>query len=155
MKGGTVFPSVFGRLFSSGSSNPLAFGISLKTYRNHVLRDLRWLLNSRCHPRSSAIHRYRHAASSTLNYGLQDRVGTLDSQIEPEDVIEAVRTAIIRFEPRIVPASIQISIIGGPHTFDVDSFGLEIHGDLWAQPVNEPLTLRSQWSGVAGRWRLE
>lgn len=127
----------------------------MKTYRSHVLRDLRWLLNSRCHPRSSPVHAYRHVASSTLNYGLQDMVGTLDSQIEPEDVILAVRTAIIRYEPRIVPASILVSLLGGAQTFDLDSFGLEIQGDLWAQPVNEPLTLRSQWSGVANRWRLE
>ncbi len=127
----------------------------MKTYRNHVLRDLRWLLNSRCQPRASEIHRYRHAASSTLNYGLQDMVGMLDSRIEPEDVIEAVRTAVIRYEPRIVPASVSVSLIGNPQTFDIDAFGLEIHGDLWAQPVNEPLTLRSQWSGVTNRWRLE
>lgn len=155
MKGVAVFPSVFGRLFTSGSSNPLATGISMKTYRSHVMRDLRWLLNSRCHPRNSPIHGYRHAASSTLNYGMQDLVGTLDSQVEPEDVVLAVKTAIIRFEPRITPASVVVSLLGGSHSFDLDSFALEIQGDLWALPVNEPLTLRSQWSGVAGRWQVE
>ena len=155
MKGVAVFPSVFGRLFTSGSSNPLATGISMKTYRSHVMRDLRWLLNSRCHPRNAPIHAYRHAASSTLNYGMQDMVGTLDSQVEPEDVVLAVKTAIIRFEPRITPASVVVSLLGGSHSFDLDAFSLEIQGDLWALPINEPLTLRSQWSGVAGRWQVE
>lgn len=155
MKGSTVFPSVFGRLFASGSSNPLATGISMKTYRSHVMRDLRWLLNSRCHPRSSLVHAYKQVASSTLNYGLQDMVGTLESQIEPEDMALAVKTAIIRFEPRIIASSVVVSLVGGIHAFNSDAFALEIQGDLWAMPVNEPLTLRSLWNGVAGRWQVE
>lgn len=155
MKGSAVFPSVFGRLFSSGSSNPLATGISMKTYRSHVMRDLRWLLNSRCHPRNSLVHAYKHVASSTLNYGLQDMVGTLESQIEPEDMALAVKTAIIRFEPRIIASSVVVSLVGGIHAFNSDAFALEIQGDLWAMPVNEPLTLRSLWNGVAGRWQVE
>ena len=155
MKGATVFPSVFGRLFTSGSSNPLATGISMKTYRSHVMRDLRWLLNSRCHPANSLIHAYKLAASSTLNYGLQDMVGVLESQIEPEDVVLAVKTAIIRFEPRIIASSVMVSLVGGIHAFDADAFALEIQGDLWALPVNEPLVLRSLWNGIAGRWQVQ
>ncbi len=154
MKGVTVFPSVFGRLFTSASGNPLAVGISIKTYRNQVMRDLRWLLNSRCQPRTARLHAYGHAAASTLNYGMQDLVGALDSQIEPEDVIEAVRTAIFRYEPRIIPATLAVSLVGGSHAFDVDFFALEIQGDLWALPVNEPLTLQSQWSGLTARWEV-
>lgn len=155
MKGPAVFPSVFGRLFTSGSSNPLATGISMKTYRNHVMRDLRWLLNSRCHPRNSLVHAYKQVAASTVNYGLQDMVGVLESQIEPEDMVLAVKTAIIRFEPRIIASSVMVSLVGGIHAFDADAFALEIQGDLWALPVNEPLTLRSLWNGVAGRWQVE
>jgi len=155
VKASTVFPSVFGRLFSSGSSNPLATGISMKTYRSHVMRDLRWLLNSRCHPRNSLVHAYKQVASSTLNYGLQDMVGSLESQIEPEDMALAVKTAIIRFEPRIIASSVVVSLVGGIHAFNSDAFALEIQGDLWAMPVNEPLTLRSLWNGVAGRWQVE
>ena len=127
----------------------------MKTYRDHVMRDLRWLLNSRCHPRNSPIHTYKRVASSTLNYGLQDMVGALESQIEPEDMVIAVRTAIIRFEPRIIASSVMVSLVGGIHSFNSDAFSLEIQGDLWALPINEPLTLRSQWNGVAGRWNLE
>lgn len=155
MKGTTVFPSVFGRLFGSGGANPMAAGISMKTYRNHVLRDLRWLLNSRCHPRNSIIHNYRQVASSTINYGLQDMVGVVESQIDPEDMALAVKTAIIRFEPRIIASTVTVSLVGGVHAFNADAFALEIQGDLWALPVNEPLTLRSFWNGVAGRWKVE
>ncbi len=127
----------------------------MKTYRSHVMRDLRWLLNSRCHPRDSLIHAYPQVASSTLNYGMRDLVGVLGSQVEPEDVIQAVRAAILRFEPRIVPSSLIISLVGGSNSFDLDSFALEIQGDLWALPVNEALTLRSQWSGVTARWQVK
>jgi len=82
-------------------------------------------------------------------------VGALESQIEPEDMVIAVRTAIIRFEPRIIASSVMVSLVGGIHSFNSDAFSLEIQGDLWALPINEPLTLRSQWNGVAGRWHLE
>lgn len=133
----------------------MASGISLKTYRNQVMRDLRWLLNSRCHPRNARLHAYRQVASSTLNYGMLDLVGAVDSQVEPEDVIQAVKTAILRYEPRILPTSLVVSVVGGSHAFDVDLFALEIQGDLWALPVNEPLTLRSQWRGVTARWQVE
>ncbi|MCX6874552.1 MAG: type VI secretion system baseplate subunit TssE [Verrucomicrobia bacterium] len=150
-----VFPSVFGRLFSSGSSNPHAVGISMKTYRSQVMRDLRWLLNSRCHPRGSLVHAYQQVASSTVNYGLQDMVGSLESQVEAEDMVLAVKTAIIRFETRIIASSVVVSLVGGIHAFNADFFALEIQGDLWALPVNEPLTLRSLWNGVAGRWLVE
>lgn len=155
MRDAAVFPSVFGRLFTGGGGNPLATGISMKTYRSHVMRDLRWLLNSRCHPKNSPVHSYKQAASSTLNYGMQDMVGVLESQIEPEDMVIAVRTAIIRFEPRIIGNTLVVSLLGGIHSFNVDAFSLEIQGDLWALPINEPLTLRSQWDGAAGRWHLE
>lgn len=127
----------------------------MKTYRSHVMRDLRWLLNARCHPRHSNVHSFPKVASSTLNYGMQDLVGTLDSQIESEDVILAVKTAILRFEPRIVPASLVVSLVGAGHLFELDCFALEIQGDLWALPINEPLTLRSQWSGVTARWMVD
>ena len=155
MKGAAVFPSVFGRLFSSGSSNPRAFGISMKTYRSHVMRDLRWLLNTRCQPKSALVHAFKNVESSTVNYGLQDLVGSLESQIEPEDMVMAVKTAIVRFEPRIIASSVVVALVGGSHSFNADFFSVEIQGDLWALPVNEPLTLRSLWNGVAGRWLVE
>jgi type VI secretion system protein ImpF len=127
----------------------------MKTYRSHVMRDLRWLLNSRCHPKSSLVHAYKQVASSTLNYGMQDMVGALESQIEAEDMVQAVKTAIIRFEPRIIARTVVVSLVGGKHSFNADFFALEIQGDLWALPVNEPMTLRSLWNGAAGRWQVE
>lgn len=154
MKNPSVFPSVFGRLFRSGGSSPGAAALSMKAYRGQVMRDLRWLLNSRCHPASSAVHRYPLAAASVINFGMRDMSGALDSQVEVEDVIQAVKSAIARFEPRIVPGSVSVTVVGTPGTFDIDAFALEIHGDLWARPVNEPLTLRSEWNAVSGRWSL-
>lgn len=127
----------------------------MSEYRNQVLRDLRWLLNARCHPRDSSIHRYPHVAASVLNYGMRDMVGMTNADVEPDEVIEAVKTAILRFEPRIVHGSLVVTLAGNEREFKVDSFALEIHGELWALPMNEPLVLRSQWSCFTNRWQVE
>ena len=151
MKRVAVFPSVFGRLMTDGSRQDGA-ATSLKAYREEVLRDLRWLLNTSCHPSSSAIHRYKRVAASTLNFGTRDFVGVSASSVDPEEVAEAVQEAISKFEPRISPETLMVSIVENRNTGNFDRFILEISGDLWALPATEPLKLTTTWYVVGGAW---
>lgn len=128
---------------------------SLKGYREEVLRDLRWLLNTSCHPASSAIHRFERVAASTLNFGTRDFVGASASSVEPEEVAEAVREAISRFEPRISPETLAVSIVESRDFGYFDRFVLEISGDLWALPATEPLKLTTTWDVVGGVWTFD
>lgn len=155
MKGGNVLPGVFGRLCVSASNAAGGTGISLKEYRQQVIRDIRWLLNTRCQPAFSSVHAYKHVSSSTLNYGLRDMVGVIESQVEPEEIAQAVRSAILRYEPRIIPASLSVEFIGLNSHDTIDQYALEIHGDLWALPNNEPMSLRTRWCGSATQWVMD
>lgn len=154
MKGGNVLPGVFGRLCVSQDSAPGSSGLSLKDYRLQVIRDIRWLLNTRCQPSFSSVHLYKHVATSTLNYGLRDMVGVIESQVDPEEIAQAVRSAILRYEPRIIPASLSVDFTGLNSEETIDEYALEIHGDLWAWPNNEPMSLRTRWCGSATQWVL-
>lgn len=153
MKKTSVFPSVFGRLFSEAGYQ--GGGTSLRIYREDVLRDLLWLLNTACHPRSSPVHSYPRVAASTLNFGMRDFVGIHASSTDPDEVAEAVRECIVRFEPRISPETLSVRVVGGAEHWEQDHFSVEITGDLWALPASEPLKLRTSWNVVGGSWTFE
>ncbi len=127
----------------------------MKVYREEVLRDLKWLLNTSCHPTRSPVHRFPKVAASTLNYGTRDFVGVSDSSVTPEEIANAVREAIVRFEPRISPDSLSVGVVRNPYSQDFDTCVLEITGDLWALPATEPLSLRTSWDVVGGAWNIE
>lgn len=154
MKRTAVFPSVFGRLFGDDGGRA-AGGTSLKNYREDVLRDLKWLLNTSCHPRNSPVHHYPNVAASTLNFGTRDFVGLSDSSVEPDEIADAVREAILRFEPRISPETLSVEVVTNPYPNHFDKFALEITGDLWALPATEPLSLRTFWDVVGGVWDID
>jgi len=147
----TVFPSVFGRLF--GTSGESASGLSLRAYRDEVLRDLRWLLNTASHRSSSPIHHYPHVSSSTLNFGMRDFAGVSASSIDPENVAAAVAESIRRYEPRIAAETLVVRVLGDAD--QGDRFTVEIIGDLWALPASEPLNLKTYWDVVGGTWVFE
>jgi type VI secretion system protein ImpF len=153
MKKSAVFPSVFGRLFSDAGYQ--SGGTSLRIYREEVLRDLRWLLNTACHPANSLIHSYPKVAASTLNFGMRDFVGIHASSTDPDEVAEAVRECILRFEPRISPETLSVRVVAEAGQWEQDYFSVEISGDLWALPASEPLKLRTSWNVVGGDWTFE
>jgi type VI secretion system protein ImpF len=153
MKKASVFPAVFGRLFGGGGSDLAA--ISLRQYREEVLRDLAWLLNTSCHPAKSPVHRHPRVAASTLNFGMRDFTGKETSGLEIEDVADAVRQSIERFEPRIAPSSLVVHVRTAEESHDGASFAVEIIGDLWALPASEPINLRTRWDVVTGAWTFD
>jgi len=149
----SVFPNVFGRLIAGNDLK--ATSLSMKNYRSEVLRDLGWLLNTSCHPRSSSVHHYPEVASSTLNFGMLDFVGVDLASIDPDAVADAIRESIIRFEPRISKETLRVEVAGDAWSGDSDRITIEITGDLWALPASEPLALLASWNAVAGSWTFE
>lgn len=149
----SVFPNVFGRLIA-GNEVKLT-SVSMKSYRAEVLRDLAWLLNTSCHPRSSLVHRYPQVAASTLNFGMHDFVGIDLASIDPDVVAESIREAIMRFEPRISKDTLRVDVIGDAWSGDSDRITIEITGDLWALPASEPLALVASWNAVGSSWTFE
>jgi type VI secretion system protein ImpF len=81
-----------------------------------------------------------HAADSVLNFGILPLTGQTIT-IHNFPLIEAqVRQAIIRFEPRLDPATVEVRIANDMSTgIRPTSLRLTIKGQMWNQPV--PLEL--------------
>jgi type VI secretion system protein ImpF len=116
--------------------------IALDEYRAAVLRDLRWLMNSPAHLPSEDICEFPHVAKSVLNYGTRDLAGATTDNLDSMELERQYREAIIAFEPRIVPETLQVRMILSDHT-EVGRVGFEIKGHLWALPHPERIFFRT------------
>ena len=63
--------------------------------------------------------------------------------------------AILTFEPRILPATLQIRTLLEAGDLDHHNvIGVEIHGELWAQPVPLEFLVRTDFDLETGKVRI-
>lgn len=115
--------------------------ISLQRYKDGVLRDLRWLLNSSAHvsidgTRATGFGDYPEISRSVLNYGTRQLSGLVAPDTEELEV--QLSAAIQLFEPRFLRHSLKIKA-----TVERHIISFELHAELWAEPVSEQLFLRT------------
>jgi type VI secretion system protein ImpF len=123
--------------------------LSKKQLRDAVLRDLSWLFNATCQEPDAAsadtqrVKMWREAVEarrSVINYGIPALSGLSISMMKFPAIEEAVRQAIIRFEPRIDAKTLQVKISNDLATGQRStSLRMVIRGQMWNQPV--PLEL--------------
>lgn len=116
--------------------------VSLRRYRTAVLRDLDWLLNTPAPALVENLEELPHVAASVVNYGTPDLSGTTVSALSPDEYERALLTAMKRFEPRIFSDGLKIKAITAEH-MDRRALSMEITGELWAQPLPDPLYVRT------------
>lgn len=129
--------------------------VSLRRYRQAVLRDLAMLLNSRTLPPGSDIYDYPEAASSVLNYGIPDVAGANASSVRPTEFPVCVKRAIQEFEPRISRNSLSVRIVSPSASEHVGVIRFEIEGELWAQPLPERLFVKTEVDLETGHHALK
>jgi type VI secretion system protein ImpF len=118
--------------------------ISKRRLREAVLRDLAWLFNTtRLDPNMDAVT-LPYARRSVINYGLPALSGQTASSIEVPDLERAIRQAILDFEPRILPASLRVRALETAGLDHHNVIGVEISGQLWAQPLPLELLVRTE-----------
>lgn len=123
--------------------------------RQAVLRDLSWLLNA-VQPLGKQAAEAPYAAESVLNYGLPPMSGQLASKVDVPNVEQALRDAILRFEPRILEHSLSVKAIEAGAMMDAHNvIEFEIRGFLWAQPIPLELLLRTQLDLEAGQVQVK
>src|SRR5260370_1178700 len=114
--------------------------ISVKRYREGVLRDLIWLLNAKAHTAEDGLDEFPEAARSVLNFGTRDLCGLISSSLDLRTLEQEIAEAMRRLEPRINPGSLAVTAVSGGHkVFNGNAVG--IRGDLWACPGPEPLLI--------------
>lgn len=161
-------PSLLDRLTDDDPGSPAETrderAIDSRRLRQILRRDLGWLLNSTNlwrmrlesdpHDQPLPCEIFPNVAASTLNFGV-DEVAGLTSTSRRAALIEgALETAIRRFEPRILPGSLSITLSGVAKKQE-SLVTFDIRADMWAEPIPQDLYLRSEVDLTTGALRLE
>lgn len=125
--------------------------ISLERLRSLIVRDLTWLLNCDNMDCVIDLEEYPEVGTSVLNYGFHSFAGSTVSSANTLDFEQAVMKAIVTFEPRIEPSTLQVkSIIGDSKMEGRKTVFLEIAGQMWAKPFTLEFLLRSEMDFETG-----
>ena len=120
--------------------------------RQAVLRDLSALFNAVQPLSAAAAAAHPALADSVLNFGLPPLAGKLASKLDLPMLEAAIRQAIVRFEPRILPETLQITAVGTRNVLAAHNvIEFEIRGHLWSQPVPLEILFRTQLDLEAGQ----
>ena len=125
---------------------PEARVINTSQLRAGVLRDFGWLLNA-VRPAAGEIPpALRYAANSVLCFGLPALTGETSSSLDAVALQQSIREAILRFEPRVLPETLEVEVVGTPaaRLESHNVIGVEIRGRLWAHPVPLEILLRTE-----------
>jgi type VI secretion system protein ImpF len=118
--------------------------ISKRRLREAVLRDLAWLFNTTRLDANMDAATLPYARRSVINFGLPALSGQTASTLEVPDLERAIRQAILDFEPRILPESLHVRALESAGMDHHNVIGVEISGQLWAQPVPLELLVRTE-----------
>ena len=84
--------------------------------------------------------------------GLPALSGQLASRIDVHLLEKQIRQAILRFEPRILPDTLEVRAIETQSVMDTHNvIEFDIRGHLWAQPIPLEILLRTQMDLEAGQ----
>src|SRR5262245_59003710 len=129
--------------------------LSKRRLRESVLRDLAWLLNATRPESSDALATAPQVRRSVLNFGLPPMSGHVASSLDMTDLTRAIREAILTFEPRILPSTLEIKTLVDPGELDHHNvIGVQIQGQLWAQPVPLEFLVRTDFDLETGNVRM-
>lgn len=128
--------------------------LSQNQYKDAVIRDLGWLLNSVSLDSVFDLGAFPEAKLSVLNYGLPDISGHTASSIDTTVLEKALKRVIYEFEPRIIPNSLRIKVHSQPDLMSHNSLVFEIEGVVFGQPMPFQVVLRSELDLECGEFRV-
>jgi type VI secretion system protein ImpF len=129
--------------------------LSKSRLRQAVLRDLAWLFNTTRLESGANLAKAPYARRSVINFGLPALSGETASTLEIIDLERALRQAILDFEPRILPGTLQVRALVEVSALDHHNvIGVQIEGQLWAQPVPLELLIRTEIDLETGKVRI-
>jgi type VI secretion system protein ImpF len=118
--------------------------ISKRQLRQAVLRDLAWLFNcTRLDSHMDPVA-FPNARRSVINYGLPALSGETATSIDVADLERGIRQGILDFEPRILASTLRVRALEIGQFENHNVIGIEISGQLWAQPIPIDLLVRTE-----------
>lgn len=112
--------------------------ISMNRFREGVLRDLHWLLNTSSHLETEEFGEFPEVMDSVINFGIRDVSGLVQSEVDLFSFRKHIESRLRVFEPRLNPDKLKVTFIGprGSHAQEA-TLRFEISGELWARPMPE------------------
>lgn len=118
--------------------------ITKKRLHEAVMRDLAWLFNTTRLGGEVELGGYEYARRSVVNFGLPALSGETASTLDMVSLEQTVRQAILDFEPRIMPETLQVeALVSGSMLEQHNVVSMQIRGNLWAHPIPIELLLRT------------
>lgn len=126
--------------------------VNERRLRNALLRDLGWLLNATNASTQLDNTNLQHAKRSVLNYGIPPLAGQLFSEMDWKDIQAALRTAILTFEPRILPETLVVDVLPSFDSLNHhNTLQFEIRCHFWSLPYPLELLLKSSLDLESGQ----
>jgi len=104
-------------------------------YRDTVLRDLAWLLNTGLRHEEVERPGLSYLAASGFSFGIPALAGKMLGQDDLTNIRTAIQNAIRCFEPRIDPDSVEVKISGSEGYIQGNMLAFQITGRLWFRPA--------------------
>jgi type VI secretion system protein ImpF len=116
-----------------------------KRLREKAMRDLAWLFNATQLERSGDLAHVPYVRRSVINFGLPAHAGQTASSLEIQDVEQSIKQAILDFEPRILPDTLEVEALVELSDLDRHNvLGIEIRAQFSAEPIPLELLLRTE-----------
>jgi len=128
--------------------------MSQSEFKNAVIRDLGWLLNSVALSVCVDLDKYPQVEQSVLNYGLPDLSGHTSSTVDVRGLEMAIRSAILEYEPRIIRKTLKVKVHSNPDEMSHNSMIFEIEGEVFGQPSPFQVVLKSELDLECGEFKL-
>ena len=128
--------------------------LSQKQFKDAVIRDLGWLLNSVSLECVFDLGAYPEVRHSVLNYGLPDISGHTASSVDTVMLEKTLHRAISEFEPRIIQHSLKVRVRSNPDDMSHNSLVFEIEGVVFGQPLPFQVVLRSELDLESGEFSV-
>jgi len=112
--------------------------ITEPTLRREVARDLDSLMNTIALESSEDLEPFDHVRASVLNLGLPDITHRSIDEVSVEGVSDEIRSALIRHEPRLIPASIRVVKDSEINEAEL-KVRFVVRADLVCEPLNVPV----------------
>jgi len=129
--------------------------LSHQQYKEAVIRDLSWLLNSVSLDSVFDLSSFPEIKQSVLNYGMPDISGHTSASINTERLQKALKRVIYEFEPRIIPNSLEVKVSSNSDDMAHNSLVFEIEGVVFGQPMPFPVRLRSELDLECGEFAVK
>lgn len=136
-------PTLLDRLVDATANNGLA--LSRAAYQETVVRDLHWLLNTVSSLSKDAAETCPHLRDSVLNFGIPVTTGASMTESELQVLAAEIKQAILTFEPRVLPESLSVKVLGNREAAIRSQLVFRISALFWFDPFPVELSLLAQW----------